>query len=302
MQKISIRDLCEITIIAALYVALTVGLTPLSYGSVQFRLSEALMLLVLYKRKYAISMVLGCFVANLFSPVGWVDIIFGTLATVVAIIPMLFIKNMEISSLFPTIANGIIVGLELSIVYELPIALTMAQVAAGEFVVVTLVGIPLFRSLDKNEGFLRAIRSESIAKPNKYLSSSAMLGFALLIVSIIMYFKLSMREVVIDEFTSDYYTLFFRMKTDSYYIGLILLILPFVAFLSTILLNKKLGLAVDSILALVFLGFFIYIAASYNYDTEYTFYLYLLYPVLAIVVAFLKYRVFSKEENSEIEA
>lgn len=105
MKNISIKDVVVLSMVAAIYVILTVGLSPLSYGDVQFRISEALMLLIVYKRRYAISLILGCFVSNLFSPVGFVDILFGTLATVVAAIPMLFIKKLELSSLFPSIAN-----------------------------------------------------------------------------------------------------------------------------------------------------------------------------------------------------
>ena len=162
MNNLKIKDVLQISIVAAIYIVLTVAVSPLSYGDVQFRVSETLMLLVLYKKRYAISMIIGCLIANLFSPVGAVDVIFGTLATIVAIIPMLFIKNLEISSIFPSISNGIIVGLELAIVYELPIAFTMFTVFLGEFVVVSLIGIPLFRALEKNSGFMEVLDAEPL--------------------------------------------------------------------------------------------------------------------------------------------
>ena len=171
MNKFSIKDLAELSIVAALYVVLTVVLTPISYGDIQFRLSEVLMLLIVYRKRYAISLILGCFVANMFSPVGWVDIIFGTLATAIAVVPMMYIKKLEISSLFPSITNGIIVGLELSIVYDLPIALTMAQVFIGEFVVVTMIGVAVFKALEKNEGFMNVTSQYIPSSKNKQTES-----------------------------------------------------------------------------------------------------------------------------------
>ena len=192
MKNISIKDVVVLSMVAAIYVILTVGLSPLSYGDVQFRISEALMLLIVYRRRYAISLILGCFVSNLFSPVGFVDILFGTLATVVASIPMLFIKKLELSSLFPSIANGIIVGLELAIVYDLPIAFTMFTVFIGEFVVVSLIGIPLFRFLEKNEGFMQTIDAEPI--PSRFnINPFVSFSLAITVIAIVFYIKLALR-------------------------------------------------------------------------------------------------------------
>lgn len=107
--------------IAALYVVLTLVFSPLSFGAIQFRVSELLMLFILVDRRYITGLTLGVFVANIFSPLGIVDIIFGTSATLVALLVYVVIatKNWErfvvfIGSL--TIFNAIIVGLELAIV------------------------------------------------------------------------------------------------------------------------------------------------------------------------------------------
>ena len=87
MKKIKLKTLMNVTIVGALYVALTLLLAPLSYGAVQFRLSELLMILVLYNPIYSISMIFGCMIANLSSPMAQIDIWFGTLATIISIIP-----------------------------------------------------------------------------------------------------------------------------------------------------------------------------------------------------------------------
>lgn len=67
--------------------------------------------------KYALSLILGCFIANTTSSLGWYDMLFGTLATALAIIPMIFIRKMPIAALFPVISNAIIVPLELGLAF-----------------------------------------------------------------------------------------------------------------------------------------------------------------------------------------
>ena len=93
MKRISVKTLTKLAVVAALYVALTVALQPLSYGSIQFRISEALMLLVVYNPVYSIALTIGCLVANFASSLGLVDVIFGTLATLVSCLAMMKIKN-----------------------------------------------------------------------------------------------------------------------------------------------------------------------------------------------------------------
>ena len=127
------------------------------------------MILCFYKKEYCASLSIGCLIANLFSPMP-VDILFGTLATVSAAIPMYLIgKNksrnvfgkMIIASLFPTVANGIIVGIELNYFLDLPLILSMIQVAAGEFVCVSILGIAIFKTLEKNKSFMKLICFEN---------------------------------------------------------------------------------------------------------------------------------------------
>ena len=85
MQKISVKLIAESAIIAALYVVTTWLLAPISYGAIQFRISEVLMLLVVLNPKFSFALILGCFISNTTSSLGWYDMVFGTLATVIAI-------------------------------------------------------------------------------------------------------------------------------------------------------------------------------------------------------------------------
>lgn len=150
----------KIAIVASIYAMLTITLSPLSYGPIQFRISEVLILLAFINSDYIIGLTIGCFIANLLGPYGLADIVFGTFATLVSAylvnLTSKLIKNkyaIWIASLWPVLANAIIVGSMLNIFFDLPILLCMLEVGIGEFGVVTIMGVPLFNLLLKYPGF-----------------------------------------------------------------------------------------------------------------------------------------------------
>lgn len=150
------RKLVKTAVIAAIYTILTVILAPISYGPVQFRISEILVLLAVIDPFYIVGLTVGCLIANIFGGYGIMDIVFGTVATFLSVTGVYltgkYIRNKKVSlvlaSLWPTIFNGLIIGWMLNIVADLPMVLSMIQVGAGEFVVVTLVGVPVFRLIE----------------------------------------------------------------------------------------------------------------------------------------------------------
>lgn len=139
------KKLVKIAIVAALYFVLTVGLAPISYGSIQFRVSEVMTLLAFIDPLYIPGLVLGTVLANLFSPLGFIDVIFGSIATFLSVVMVSRSKNIYIASIWPSIINGIIIGIELMFAFGVPLLLGMVQVAAGEFVVVSIVGVIIFK-------------------------------------------------------------------------------------------------------------------------------------------------------------
>ncbi len=152
------KNIVRLGIVAALYAGLTLALPGLSFGAIQFRFSEILVLLCFYKRDYCVSLILGCFIANIFSPMALMDMIFGTLATAIAVIPMHSIKNIWLSSLLPVVSNGIIIAIELYIAFGEPIPISMLTVGAGELVVVTVIGCPLFKFVfERSKAVMNAI-------------------------------------------------------------------------------------------------------------------------------------------------
>ena len=150
------KNLVRLALVAALYVAMTLAIPGLSYGPIQFRFSEILVLLCFYRKDYCVALTLGCLIANLFSPFGLYDIIFGTLATAVAVFPMFRVKNIWLASALPVVANGLIVGLELFLCGE-PFWFSAATVALGELVVITVVGCALFKFVFERSGSLMSV-------------------------------------------------------------------------------------------------------------------------------------------------
>ena len=141
------RSVCLSAMIAALYAALTLLLAPISYGAIQCRISEAMTLLPLLLPQAVPGLAVGCLVANLLSPVAIWDVLFGTLATLLAAIGTRALRKQPmLSALCPVLSNAVIIGAMLSIFYSLPMALTMLEVAVGETAAVAL-GFVLIRAL-----------------------------------------------------------------------------------------------------------------------------------------------------------
>ena len=126
------RSLCLSAVIGALYAALTLLLAPISYGPIQLRLSEALTLLPMVLPQAVPGLFVGCLIANLYTGM-LTDIIFGSLATLLAAIgTYVFRKKPILAAACPVVSNGVIVGLVLALSFNLPVPLTMAEVAIGE--------------------------------------------------------------------------------------------------------------------------------------------------------------------------
>lgn len=160
VQKWLLRN----AILAALYAVLTLILTPISYGPVQVRLSEVLTLLAFYNKRWVPGLTLGCLLANIGSPFGLTDMVIGTLATFLAVLPMHKARNLYKASLLPVLTNGVLIGGELYYLAALPpetggfgIMASMMYVAVGEWLSVTIVGQLVFRTAMRNEEFRKYV-------------------------------------------------------------------------------------------------------------------------------------------------
>ena len=112
-KKLSVRRLVRCAVIAAVYVVVCLVLAPFSYGAVQVRVAEALCLLPVFGAEYIVGVTLGCFLANLIGSTA-IDVVFGTLATLMACLVTYKLRNVRIkglaipASLPPVVFNMII--------------------------------------------------------------------------------------------------------------------------------------------------------------------------------------------------
>ena len=165
MENFSSRRITRIGLVAAIYMAITLIGAPFAFGSVQFRVSEALMLMCFYNRDHIVSLSVGCFLANIFSTVGPVDTLVGTAATLIAGICIYIFRKegsatrLLLCSLFPVIFNALFVGAEITLLSPEPVSfwLMAAGVAFGELICVTVIGTTLFKILERNPRVMKVI-------------------------------------------------------------------------------------------------------------------------------------------------
>jgi len=156
-----VRTLVRASMIAALYAGLTLALSPVSYGPVQFRISELLTVLPAISAPSVWGLAAGCFIANIFSPYGWVDMLFGTCATLsAALLSRLFrgvtFKGVPLLSfLMPVICNAVIIGAEITLFTEgadlLLFGWSALTVGLGEAAVCYGAGVPFWLLITKTK-------------------------------------------------------------------------------------------------------------------------------------------------------
>ncbi len=138
-----IRRMAQAAVIAALYVALTMAFAPISFGSVQLRVAEALTILPLFGFAAVPGLFLGCLLANLLGGAVILDVVFGSLATLIgAFGGWLLRKNRWLVPIPAILANTAIIPFVLKYGYgvDLPIWLQMIYIAAGEVLGCCLLG------------------------------------------------------------------------------------------------------------------------------------------------------------------
>ena len=138
--------------IAALYVVLTTLFQPLSFGQVQFRVSEALAVLPMLWPEAVPGLFVGVALANLQSPFGLWDVIGGSLVTLVAALLTRRWRFRLAGYLAPVVLNAVFVGGYLSYLTHTPYAPWVAWIALGEAGVVFLLGYPLILVLRRRLG------------------------------------------------------------------------------------------------------------------------------------------------------
>lgn len=166
MKQNRIYKMAIAAMIAAMYAAVSLALAPISFGTVQMRIAEALTLLPVFDPVMILGVSLGCFVTNMVGfftgadILGWLDIPFGTMATVIAAFLSYWMRNVRIkglpvlSAVPPVLANAVMIGGELTYLiagcFQWDIfAIQAFSVGIGELISCFALGLPLVWFLEK---------------------------------------------------------------------------------------------------------------------------------------------------------
>lgn len=166
-KKSTAMYLVQAAVIAALYATLTILQNVLLPGSasmaVQFRISEVMTIFALFTPAAISGLFVGCIIANISSvaALGPYDMIFGSVASLIAALLMYLLRNKQIftlpvlSALMPALINGIIVGFEIEFFFIeggfhfKSFLIQGGLVALGELAVLFILGLPFAKIIEK---------------------------------------------------------------------------------------------------------------------------------------------------------
>jgi len=156
-----VSELAKSAIIAALYVAVTVILSVISFGAIQLRLSEMFNYLALYHKRYVVAVTAGVVIANFMSPTWILDVPIGGIGTLLVLLLCRRVTRNIKSNVLKMVVTAIIFALsmftvagQLTILYGLPFWLTYFTVGVGELLSMTVGGI-IMHSLNKKIDFTK---------------------------------------------------------------------------------------------------------------------------------------------------
>ena len=158
----SARFCANAAVIAAIYAGLTLLLSPLSFGALQVRASEALVALAAFSPAAIPGLAVGCFLANMLGPGGIIDAVIGTAATLLGALAMYLLKNKPaFLAITPNVLiNGIAVSLELTIMglTETAFLPCFLWICAGEAIACYGLGLTLHHTLSGRQELLEKLK------------------------------------------------------------------------------------------------------------------------------------------------
>ncbi len=169
-MKTRTRKMVEGALISALYIVVNyiqeIILPSTSSMPIQVRLAEILCILCVFSSSAIYGVTLGCMIANIINiGVLPLDIVFGTVATLISAIFMYKLRNIRLfslpilSSLMPVIINGIIISLEFQLFYVADgfyfssFFLFFGEIAVGEFISCVILGLVFYKLIERLDIF-----------------------------------------------------------------------------------------------------------------------------------------------------
>lgn len=145
-----VKSLVKAGIIAALYVVLVVVFSYSSFGPVQFRIAEMLTILPLFTPAAIPGLFIGCLLANVLGGAVFLDVVFGSLATLIAAYMSYKLRKKEwLVPVPPVLINAVVVGIILKFVYAeaASVWVLMGSVFLGQMVSAYGLGMILIKAL-----------------------------------------------------------------------------------------------------------------------------------------------------------
>lgn len=190
-ERDRLLTLVQGAVLAAIYLVATFLTSAISFGMVQFRISEALAALAILFPGAPAGLFVGCLLANLLNPasLGFVDILGGSIATGVAALltyrlgrsyrrslqkyyqsreaadrPAMIARLIPLAS--PVIINALVVGIYLPFIIQgteptLPVVLlSMLSIFISQAIAVYALGLPLLLALERTPAAQQAVKHE----------------------------------------------------------------------------------------------------------------------------------------------
>ena len=152
MKSKKLVFICQAAVIAALYVVLTYVFSAFASGVIQVRVSEALTILPAFTPAAIPGLVIGCLLSNTLTGCVLLDIIFGSVATLIGALGSYALRRHTwLVPIPPIVSNMIIVPFVLRYAYGATDAFPfmIAAVGAGEIISCYLLGMLLYGALKK---------------------------------------------------------------------------------------------------------------------------------------------------------
>lgn len=152
MKSKKLVFICQAAVIAALYIVLTYVFSAFASGVIQVRVSEALTVLPAFTPAAIPGLVIGCLLSNTLTGCVLLDIIFGSVATLIGALGSYALRRHTwLVPIPPIVSNMIIVPFVLRFAYGATDAFPfmMATVGAGEIISCYLLGMILYGALKK---------------------------------------------------------------------------------------------------------------------------------------------------------
>lgn len=152
MKNKKLVFICQAAVIAALYIVLTYVFSAFASGVIQVRVSEALTILPAFTPAAIPGLVIGCLLSNTLTGCVLLDIIFGSVATLIGALGSYALRRHTwLVPIPPIVSNMIIVPFVLRYAYGATDAFPfmIATVGAGEIISCYLLGMLLYGALKK---------------------------------------------------------------------------------------------------------------------------------------------------------